>query len=114
VSSTASFSARVESGEGVAVIALVGNLDLETVPVLEEHLALVEADGVEAIKIDLRELTFIDTTAIHAFLAARDRAKANGRRLILVGAGPPARRLLELTDTEFLLVAPDAGESLDP
>lgn len=101
--SAAPFTARVESGKGVARIALSGDLDLATVPVLEDHLAQVEADEVAEITLDLGELTFIDTMGIHAFLAARERAKTKGRRLILVGVGPPTRRLLELTDTQFLL-----------
>jgi anti-sigma B factor antagonist len=94
---------RVESGNGSATIALNGELDMQTVPVLEEHLAQVEAGEVAEITLDLREVTFLDTTALHAFVAARDRAKEHGRRLILVGVGPPARRLLELTDTQYLL-----------
>ena len=40
---------------------------------------------------------------MQAFMAARGRANDNGHRLILVGASPGARRLFELTDTEFLL-----------
>jgi anti-sigma B factor antagonist len=94
---------RVESGEGSARIALAGELDMQTVPVLEDHLAQVEAGEVAEITLDLRDVTFLDSTAVHAFIAARDGAKEHGRRLILVGVGPPARRLLELTDTQYLL-----------
>ena len=103
MASEAPFTALVESGLGVARIALSGELDMATVPVLEDHLAQVEANDMAEITLDLRELTFIDTIGIHAFVAARDRAKTSGRRLILVGVGPPARRLLELTDSQFLL-----------
>ena len=97
------FAARVDVRNGVASIALSGELDVTTVPVLEDHLARFEGAGVSAIMIDLRELTFLDRSAMQAFLAARERANQNGHRLILVGASPGARRLFELTDTEFLL-----------
>jgi hypothetical protein len=57
--------------------------------------------------------TFLDCSALHAFLAARDRAKMNGHRLILVGASSLARRLFELAGTGFLLDEQEAVSVLD-
>ena len=82
------FSSRIETRNGVASIALSGELDVTTAPILEEHLEQFEGAGVSAILIDLRELTFLDRSAMQAFLAARGRANENGHRLILVGASP--------------------------
>jgi len=59
--------------------------------------------GVSAITLDLRELTFIDSTGLHALVRAKERARTHGQQLILVGARPSARRLFELTCTEYLL-----------
>jgi anti-sigma B factor antagonist len=97
------FAARIDSQDGVVNIALSGDLDMATIPVLEGHLAHLESDGVSTITLDLRELTFLGSSALHVFLAARDRAAANGQRLILVGATSTARRLFDLTGMEFLL-----------
>ena len=102
------FTAQVNSRNGVASIALRGELDLATVSDFERHLAPVENDGVSAIMLDLRELTFIDSVALHSLIRARERATMNGKRLILVGARPSARRLFELTCTEYLLDDQDA------
>ena len=107
------FAAHVDSRNGVASIALSGELDVTTVPVLEDHLAQFEGEGARAIMIDLRELTFLDRSAMQAFIAARERADGQGRTLILVGASPGARRLFELTDTEFLLDDSDAAGVLE-
>jgi anti-anti-sigma factor len=107
------FTARIDSRNGVVNIALSGELDRTTVPILEDHLASFEDDGVTAIMLDLRELTFLDRSAMHVFLAARERAYSKGHRLILVGANPSVRRLFELTDTEFLLNDQDAAGVLD-
>lgn len=101
--SESQFSAQVHSRNGVASIALHGDLDLATVPDLESYLAPFESDGVSAILLDMRELTFLDTTALHSLVRAGERAKTNGQRLILVGARPSARRLFEITCTEYLL-----------
>ena len=97
------FSARIESHNGVAHVALSGELDMATAPVLQGHLATVESNGVGTIMLDLRDLAFTDSTGIHAFLAARDRVTLGGRRLVLVGATPIVRRLFELTETQHLL-----------
>ena len=43
---TPEFTARIESRNGVASIALSGELDIATAPVLEGHLALFEPDAV--------------------------------------------------------------------
>ena len=106
------FSAQVYSRNGVASIALRGELDVAAVPDLEGHLSPFEGNGVGAIMLDLRELTFIDSTGLHAILRARDRATTDGHRLILVGARPTARRLFEITGTEFLLDDQDAADVL--
>lgn len=97
------FSATINSRNGVASIALRGELDIATVSDLEGHLAPFESNGVSAIMLDMRDLTFIDSVALHSIVRARERAKTNGQRLILVGARPTARRLFELTCTEHLL-----------
>jgi anti-sigma B factor antagonist len=97
------FTAQVNSRNGVASIALRGELDLATVPDLESHLAPFESNGVSAIMLDLRELTFIDSVALQSLVRARERAKTNGQQLVLVGARPIARRVFELTCTEYLL-----------
>ena len=96
-------TAEAESVDGVARVALSGELDIGTVPVLEDHLAQFENDGVSQIVLNLRDLTFMDSQGLRALLQARDRAATNGHRFSLVGAAPQTRRLLELTRTEFLL-----------
>ena len=97
------FTTQINLRNGVVSIAPSGELDLATVPDLEGHLAPFEGDGITAIMLDLRELTFIDSAGIHAIVRARERAVTGGHRLILVGVRPFARRLFELTGTEFLL-----------
>ena len=96
-------SVEVDCRNGVASIALRGELDLGTVQILEIALAPIETDGFSAIVLDLRELGFIDSSGLHAVFRAAQRAEASGKRLILMGARPSARRVFELTGTEHLL-----------
>ena len=103
------FHIQDDRRNGVARLALRGELDLATAPRLETHLTLVEQDGVDAIVLDLRDLTFVDSTGLHTFLKARGRAADNGHRFALVGANDQVRRLLQVTTTEEIL---DEHESL--
>ena len=107
------FSSRTESRNGVARISLSGELDLATAPLLDDQIALAEVPGITGIMLDLRNLTFIDGSGLRSFLSARDRANANGHRLVLVGANAPAHRLFQLTGTQFLLDAPEAAGMRD-
>lgn len=97
------FGTRVEVHDGVAVMALSGELDMATVPILREKLAPVEGNGVSTIVLDLQDLTFIDSSGLLAFLEARKRAMSNGHRLVMSGASPAAQRLFDLTGTQVLL-----------
>ena len=96
-------TAVIDTRAGIARVALRGELDMVTVPALEHHLEPFANDGVSAVLLDLRGLTFIDSSGLHALVRASERAKASGHRLILLGTRPSARRLFELTDTEYLL-----------
>ena len=94
---------EVDCRPGVVRIALAGDLDMLTAPIVRERLSSVEGDGVTEIVLDLRHLAFIDATGMLALLDARADAEANGHRLILDGVTDRARRLFVLTGTEFLL-----------
>jgi anti-sigma B factor antagonist len=107
------FTARIDARNGVASVALAGELDMATVPVLEESLAPFEGNGIRTIMLDLRELTFLDCSALRAFLDARDRAAKRRDRLILVGATPFARRVFDLAGVGYLLDDVDAAGVLD-
>jgi anti-anti-sigma factor len=75
----------VGPSQGVVTIALSGDLDMATVRILRGTLAPFEANGVSTIILDLQDLTFIDSTGLHAFLEARNRAMSNGQRLLVRG-----------------------------
>ena len=50
--------------------------------------------------------------ALAGYQRARDRAEKNLHRVILVGANASARRLFEITRTEFLLDDPETADVL--
>jgi anti-anti-sigma factor len=107
------FQTERDSNNGVVRVALSGELDLASAPIVEEVLDAVISDGSAVVMVDLREVKFIDSSGLHALLRARTGADTSGKGLILVGASDAAQRLFELTGTQFLLADPNAVEILD-
>ena len=82
--------------EGAVRVALSGELDVATAPSVEERLVELEG-GAERIVLDLRELSFIDSTGLSLLINTDSRARKAGRAVTIVAAGGTPRRLLETT-----------------
>lgn len=104
-------SDRIDAGLRVAV---AGELDLFTVPLLARELDSSRG-GDGAIVVDLAELTFMDGSGLRVFLAAAARAVEQGHAFAIINASRSVRRVFELTATDHLLAAgavvPFASES---
>jgi anti-sigma B factor antagonist len=92
-------------------IALRGELDLEHAYTFDEELRRAEALAPPCICLDLRELTFVDSSGLARLVAARRRARKAGRRLVLVRGSAAVQRLFALTavDEHFEIVNEPAG-----
>ena len=109
----APFSVHVTSDNDVAWLALRGELDMSVVDRLKEPIATFEGSDVASIVLDLRDLTFVDSSGLHAILGARRRSEANGHQLRVVGASPTVRRVFEITGTGFVIDDSEAVGALD-
>ena len=87
-------------------IVLRGELDFEHAYTFDEELRRVEALGPPCICLDLRGLTFLDSTGLARLVAARRRARKAGHRLVLVRGSAAVQRLFALTaiDEQFEIV----------
>ncbi len=106
-----SFSIRAERRDGVARISAYGELDLETVPLLERTLEAVDQLEPATVVLDFTDLSFVDSTGVHAILRAHTRATENGTVLVVVNSSESVRKVFELTRTEHLF---EAAISDDP
>lgn len=91
------FSLATISDGGTVRVTVTGEVDLETGPVLRDHLAstLTRTDD---LVVDVRDVTFMDSTGLQSLVATRRRAQLSGERLRLcVGDAGPVVRLLTLT-----------------
>jgi anti-sigma B factor antagonist len=89
-------------------VLVAGELDLATVGDVRDQIAELLDVGWRDVLIDLREVTFIDTSGVHVLLDADQRARAEGVRLAVVVEAGPVRELLRITATDQILtLAPD-------
>lgn len=92
------FAVERQLSEDAVTIVVRGELDVETGPRLEEELRRAEADRPDRLVLDLREVTFFDSTGLQIVLDADVRAREEGREfVVLPGDGEPLR-VLELAE----------------
>jgi anti-anti-sigma factor len=76
------------------MLRLVGELSLESIPQVEEPLDRVLEEGSGEIVMDLREVSFLDSSGVRLLLSAEARsAEADRAFAIILGEGQPARTL---------------------
>jgi anti-anti-sigma factor len=85
---------RPHGPDGV-VLAPQGELDISTAPRVREALRALDPRPATLV-IDLRGLTFLDTSGLQLVLEERQSAAESGRRLILVRGSAELHRLFEL------------------
>lgn len=79
------------------VLALHGELDLVSAPVLLRQLRLLLDRTSSAMTVDMKDLAFIDSSGLGALCQALQEAKERGIALELVNVPDHARRVLEIT-----------------
>jgi anti-anti-sigma factor len=99
--------------DGVQIVELVGELDVDSVDEVEAALAAASADGSARVCLDMSRLAFIDSTGLAAVIRAHI-ATVEGGGAFAVVAGPGAvRRTLETTGLmEMLSVVDDRDSAL--
>lgn len=90
------FAISVNQEDGGVVVAPHGEIDIATAPQLREAIARALDADVSSLVIDLADVPFIDSTAVHVFSTTARRLWASGGTFRLRSVTPGARRVLEL------------------
>jgi anti-anti-sigma factor len=99
-----------EDRNGLVHVALVGELDLSTVAKVQDELRRVEAASPPTFVVDLSRLTFLDSTGLRCIVTADERARDEGRRMVVVRGPDPVQRVFAITRLEERLeMVDDAG-----
>ena len=99
------FECTVERQGDTVVVTPEGDIDLETATYLREVLRRVVADKQDGrIDVDMRAVTFLDSSGIGMLVAARRAAEIKGITLRLREPGPMVRMVLEVANLDGLLI----------
>jgi anti-anti-sigma factor len=81
--------------ERETVLVLRGEFDLTGIEVFEEAVASVRPR--HSLVLDLRELTFLDSSGLGALVLLRERARSGGWSLVLSAPQPPVALVLQIS-----------------
>ena len=89
--------------DGHVFVAPMGELDLVSAPALRAALEEAVTLGPARVVLTLRDVTFLDSTALGAIVHGARIASEQGRVLRLTAASPAVRRVLTVTGMDNLL-----------
>src|SRR5438270_10444138 len=94
--------------DGIVEITAAGELDLATSELLREAVDVCCArNGVHAVIMDLRDLSFIDSTGLRALWHAHELAQSIGAELILRSPSAAVQHLLHITKLSHVFAVTD-------
>jgi anti-sigma B factor antagonist len=97
------FAIEIEGTHDAYMIRLSGAFGAECRQQFEAHLEPIVAASPSRVALDLRELTFIDSTGLAIVLKTDADLRAKEIRLVVIKGKGQVRRVFELTDTERVL-----------
>jgi anti-anti-sigma factor len=103
-----SFDLRVVRHAARTHIAPCGELDIATAPQLEQAIDDATSDSLDELVLDLRELTFMDSTGLRALAQANAKATGAGVTLSIWRGPRQIERVLEISGLGTLLPLVDA------
>jgi anti-sigma B factor antagonist len=90
------FSCRVVYGAGRVTLSLGGELDVMAAAQARRALLSLEPARGDTLVIDLRDLSFMDSTGLRLILQAMESAERHGARLVLIKGPYAVQRALEV------------------
>ncbi len=101
---------RSQLTDDLGLVELSGEVDLYTAPRFKEDLVGLIESGVEAIVIDLSQVTFIDSTALGVIISGVKRLRERDGRLMIVAGSRPVVRILDITGLDKVLTVFDTRD----
>lgn len=106
------FDPGLRRAPGVLTLRPRGELDIATVPRLRD--ALAQREPAEALVLDLRDLSFLDTSGLQMVVEVGRRARTEGFELTLVRGPHAVQRVFEIAGLTEMLPFSDGAPGDDP
>jgi anti-sigma B factor antagonist len=108
------FHVQLQPHPDAALLAISGELDIASAPLLEEELQKIHPEQTKLVVVDLREVEFMDSTGLSTIVRAHQRLSEQNCELTLVKGPPQVQRLLDLTGVaERLRLGSEPSELLN-
>jgi anti-anti-sigma factor len=106
------FSCDVGRNGSSAWARPAGDLDIDTVHRVESALAELREEGCSNLVLDLRDLTFMDSTGLRLVIRWQTAARDDGFRFAVVPGAEVVQRVFRLTgmDAYLTVAGPPPGE----
>ena len=91
------FDLNVQELGDVAVVAVRGELDISTSPVLRDRLVELGSGSAKRLVIDLEAVEFLDSTGLGVLVGGLKRMRSKGGDLALVCTKPRILKVFEIT-----------------
>ncbi|GAA5158237.1 STAS domain-containing protein [Viridibacterium curvum] len=89
----------VTVSDSAATLRLVGRFDFKAHREFREAVEkLLQQSGARAVKVDMAEVSYLDSSALGMLLMLRDKAKAASRDVSLVGVSGSVRQVLDIAN----------------
>jgi anti-anti-sigma factor len=97
-----------------AVVAVAGEVDLETASQLSDHALVALREVSPHIALDVSDVSFMDSTGLKVLLSVARRSEAAKGSFAVVGASRTVLRLLSLTGLDQAFPLCDSVDDLPP
>jgi anti-sigma B factor antagonist len=100
-------------GDSWPVLRVSGEVDIQTSPILDEHVQRVLSGGASSMVVDLGEVTFLDSTGLSVLIAGLKGCQNAGGAMRVTSPRPNVRRVFEVTGLSEVFQI-DPGEAPAP
>jgi anti-sigma B factor antagonist len=103
------FEIGVQNREGVLIVTVSGDFDLSASQEFGRVFAELGADDLREVQIDLRPVSFIDSSGLRMLVEAEQIARERAVALRIVRGGSAVERVLKVTGLDKVLPLVDAA-----
>lgn len=92
-----SFHCNVTPARDHVLVQPSGYIDLATMPAVDEQLRALREAGWKSVVLDMRQVSFADSTAVHLILNWTSEASNDGFTFRLIAGPPNVQRVFEVS-----------------
>ncbi|KXA45065.1 MULTISPECIES: anti-sigma factor antagonist [Staphylococcus] len=101
---------ETQEHDGYYEIKVGGELDVYTVPELEQVLTPIKQEGTHDVYVNLTNVSYMDSTGLGLFVGTLKALNQNDKELYIIGASERISRLFEITGLSDLMHVDEGSE----